>query len=72
MLYSGLPRISLFFDKDFKCEIDYKEILNIPKNKKTILYAPTFRKDHDKKFLEKDFKKIISACEKDLAVNLYF
>ena len=64
MLYSGLPRISLFFDKDFKCEIDYKEILNIPKNKKTILYAPTFRKDHDKKFLEKDFKKIISACEK--------
>ena len=29
MLYSGLPRISLFFDKDFKCEIDYKEILNI-------------------------------------------
>lgn len=64
ILYSGLPRVSLFFDENFKCEIDIKEQLGIDKNVKTILYAPTFRADHKKKRMEDDFAKIIDACEK--------
>lgn len=63
IMYTGFPRISPFFDNDFKCS-DIKKILGIEENKKTILYAPTFRKNHKKKFLEDDFEKIILACEK--------
>lgn len=64
IMYTGLPRISPFFDKNFKCENDIKKVLKINENKKTILYAPTFRKGHKKNFLEDDFAKIIEACEK--------
>ncbi len=64
ILYSGLPRVSLFFDENFKCEIDIKKQLGIDENIKTILYAPTFRADHKKKKIENDFAKIINACEK--------
>jgi CDP-glycerol glycerophosphotransferase (TagB/SpsB family) len=35
----------MIFDKNFKCENDIKKVLKINENKKTILYAPTFRNE---------------------------
>lgn len=66
VLYSGIPRVSPFFNPTFNscCKKIVKETLGIEQNKKLILYAPTFRANHEKKFLEDDFSKIISACEK--------
>lgn len=65
VFYSGIPRVSPFFNPTFNscCKKIVKETLGIEQNKKLILYAPTFRKGYQKKFLEDDFSKIISACE---------
>lgn len=45
---SGLPRNDILFNADEKFKVDLKEKLKLPKNKKIILYCPTWRR-HDYK-----------------------
>ena len=60
----GTPRNDIFFKK----EIDYRsvvgEFFGIPKNKKILLYAPTFRDDHSIDAYDIDFNRILSSFTK--------
>lgn len=74
IIEAGYPRNDLFFD-DVKHEkvLDIKSILNIPKDKKVVLYAPTFR-DNEKqsnKFtldLQLDLEKMKAKLGNDYIV----
>ena len=58
----GTPRNDIFFRK---CPIkdEIKDKLNIDRNKKIILYAPTFRKNEGLEVYNVDYKKIIEAAK---------
>lgn len=59
----SLPRVDLLIDKNYIKEMKqkiYKEYPNL-KNKKNILYCPTFRKDEDN--FQKHLNKLISSVD---------
>lgn len=60
ILEEGLPRNDMFFDKDFDTAA-VRRALNLPEDKKVILYAPTFRTDHSLEPYKLDCKKCAEA-----------
>lgn len=62
ILEAGLPRNDIFFDESFNTDA-VKEALNIPKDKKLILYAPTFRANHSLEPYHIDCKKCCLALK---------
>lgn len=64
ILETGHPRNDIFFkDSSAIKEKVYKE-LNIPSNKKIILYAPTLREDRDLSYYNLDFEKLTETISK--------
>ena len=66
IMISGYPRCDSLFDKTRFDSIRnkvYKE-LNISKDTKVLLYAPTFRDDYDTKCYDIDYDRLISNLEK--------
>lgn len=63
ILEKGLPRNDLFFNQTKKEELNQKirEKYHINKNKKIILYAPTFRTDKNYDYYDIDFDAIIKG-----------
>ncbi|KYD09567.1 CDP-glycerol glycerophosphotransferase family protein [Heyndrickxia sporothermodurans] len=71
ILYTGIPRTDLFFDKKNQYNIRNELIFNNPilKNKKVIFYAPTFRDGELNRFkLHLDIDKLYSAFSKEYVV----
>ncbi len=69
ILECGSPRNDLFFRKNInniKKNIFNK--YNVSKNKKVILYAPTFRNSDEYNYFSLDFKKLISKLNDDYVV----
>lgn len=68
----GLPRNDLFFTNKPDIKDRIKQELGISKEKKIILYAPTFRASHKKEHLSSDFKRIVDACNKKFRGEFVF
>lgn len=68
ILKVGHPRNDILFDanKDDIIKIDNKvrKLYNIKKDTKILLYAPTFRDDHDKNPYDIDYNRLIKVLEK--------
>ena len=56
----GTPRNDLLFEKTDKINNKIKDKLKIDRNKKIVLYAPTFRKDNDLTVYNLDYSQIMS------------
>lgn len=56
----GTPRNDLLFEKTDKINNKIKDKLKIDRNKKIVLYAPTFRKDNDLTVYNLDYSRLIS------------
>lgn len=56
----GTPRNDLLFEKTDRINNKIKDKLKIDRNKKIVLYAPTFRKDNDLTVYNLDYSRIIS------------
>ena len=63
ILESGLPRNDIFFDKDSDIPGQIRELLDIPRQTKIVLYAPTFR-DNGSAFPFPDFIAILNLLER--------
>lgn len=63
ILESGLPRNDIFFDKDSDIPRQIRKQLDIPRQTKIVLYAPTFR-DNGASFPFPDFISITNLLEK--------
>ena len=65
VLEVGYPRYDIIIKKD-KTDIKDKvfSYFDLSGEKKTILYAPTFRKDHDFAVYDVDYPALIDACKK--------
>ena len=63
ILESGLPRNDIFFDKDSDIPGQIRKLLDIPRQTKIVLYAPTFR-DNGSAFPFPDFIAILNMLEK--------
>ncbi len=61
----GWPTYDMFYNYD-KEAIDkkYRQLLNIPLNKKVLLYCPTFRDGETLKYYDLDFERIIETLNK--------
>ena len=76
VLVTGMPRVDHLFDENYKKEVRDQFYSKYPelKNKKILLYAPTFRGNIYKGFKAVDFdgKKFISAFDKtqSLSINI--
>lgn len=74
---TGVPRTDILFDKEYENRIvnEMREELPIIKNKKVILFAPTFRGNGHKTahypFFKIDFKRLALYCEENNAVVLF-
>ena len=71
ILVSGYPRNDSLFDKinfDSIKERVYKD-LGIPKNTKTLLYAPTFRDDHSLNCYDIDYYRLLKVLKKKYDSN---
>lgn len=64
ILEYGHPRNDIFFKDEHDIKEKVYSILNIPLDKKVVLYAPTFRVKSDISHYDIDFKKVISAMNK--------
>lgn len=63
ILEVGTPRNDIFFNPDYQKINDLKEKYNIGKEKKIVLYAPTFRNKYEFDY-NIDYKKIIKLMKK--------
>ena len=68
----GMPRNDIFWYGDNSIKNKVKEKLNIPLNKKIILYAPTFRYDADTNIYMINPDMICNACEKKFGGEFVF
>lgn len=64
----GTPRNDIFFEKSL-IQDEIKAKLNIDKNTKVILYAPTFRKNEGLEVYDIDYKKVIEAAKERFLGN---
>ena len=64
ILETGHPRNDIFFRDNSAIRKKVYSQLNIPVNKKLILYAPTLREDRDLSCYDLDFNKITNAISK--------
>lgn len=78
VLKVGYPRNDVLFTDTSKQDQRLKSILNIPDNKKIVLYAPTFRDDAEKKGnkfsvdLKIDFENFVKTLGPDYVLLLRF
>ena len=67
ILKVGHPRNDILFDKNknevTKINTKIRKLYNIEKNTKILLYAPTFRDDHDKNPYNIDYDRLVSVLE---------
>ncbi|MCD8826574.1 teichoic acid ribitol-phosphate polymerase TarL [Staphylococcus gallinarum] len=74
---TGVPRTDIFYDAEYKTEIEERMEMDIPiiKDKKVILFAPTFRgSGHNTAhypFFKIDFPRFAKYCEENNAVVLF-
>ena len=66
ILESGTPRCDILLCPDAERQERTREALGIPKNVKTILYAPTFRKGYAKNDLGLDYEALRNAAAERL------
>lgn len=64
ILECGTPRCDMLFDKSDSIRKKVFDFYGIDESKKTVLYAPTFRKDYSKNDYGLDYKMLINALEK--------
>lgn len=64
ILECGTPRNDYLINNRQDEVKQVKERLGILQNKKIVLYAPTFRKDHDMNVYNLEYKKIINSLQK--------
>ena len=59
----GWPAYDMFLKNSKKDEIDlkYRKMFNIEKDKKILLYCPTFRDDLEMKYYDLDFEKLLKT-----------
>lgn len=62
-LRCGTPQCDLFFHP-VACEKKVRNHFKVDRDKKILLYAPTFRKNHDLKAYNIDFRRLICVLEK--------
>lgn len=55
----GTPRSDMLFEKNIELNNKVKKELNIEKNKKVVLYAPTFRKGDSLEFYNVHYQKVL-------------
>ncbi len=61
----GYPAYDAFYNSDREViDKKYRKILNLDKNKKVLIYCPTFRDDESLKYYDLDFEKIIKTLNK--------
>ncbi|MFR5876238.1 MAG: CDP-glycerol glycerophosphotransferase family protein [Eubacterium sp.] len=72
VLECGTPRNDILFTDFSETAKKVKEQLNIPENKKVILYVPTYRDYHTNDSIVLDVKRLISACEKRFGGDYVF
>lgn len=60
----GHPRNDIFFANNDDLKSKVKKALNIADNQKIILYAPTYREDHDLTCYNMDYEAVIAEFEK--------
>ena len=68
----GHARNDIFFNQNSDIEANVRDSLNIDKNKKIILYVPTYRDDKDTDCYNMDYEKILSEFEKKLGSECVF
>lgn len=69
---TGSPRNDIFFQKSENISTKVKNFLNIPLKNKIILYAPTFRDDHDLSCYSLEYQKIFDAFTKQFKADFSF
>jgi len=57
----GTPRLDLFFREQTSLRESILEKLNIPQHYRLVLYAPTFRKNHDLEIYNLDYSNVLNA-----------
>ena len=63
ILEAGSPRNDLFFNDNHELNLVIKENLGISRDKKVLLYAPTFRKDQKLHYYQIEFEKVTNALK---------
>ena len=58
----GTPRNDVFFQDNSELKEQVHGFWNLPKERKVVLYAPTFRADHSTDCYALDAKKLVEAC----------
>ena len=72
ILECGTPRNDLFFNDHIELRKEILDKLNIPNDRKVVLYAPTFRKDNNLDVYNVDYKKRIHVLRINLEESGYF
>ena len=68
----GMPRNDIFFTNFADIVTKVRKKLNIPDNKKIILYVPTYRDFHTNNQIKLDVDKIINACQQKFQSDFVF
>ncbi|MDZ5254378.1 CDP-glycerol glycerophosphotransferase family protein [Clostridium sp. LIBA-8841] len=68
----GTPRNDIFFEKNTMANQEIKYKLNINKDKKIILYAPTFRKNNGLEVYNIDYSLIINSLKNKFNNDWFF
>lgn len=66
ILEAGSPRNDLFFNDNHELKLVIKEKLGISRDKKVLLYAPTFRKDQKLHYYQIEFEKVTNTLKQKL------
>ncbi|MGE5417233.1 MAG: CDP-glycerol glycerophosphotransferase family protein [Acidobacteriota bacterium] len=61
VLNCGAPKLDPYFRDDQDIDRTVRDKLNIPGNKKIVLYGPTFRKDHNLDVYDLDYRRCLKA-----------
>lgn len=64
ILECGTPRNDILFSKNSNSQDKTKEILNICRNKKVLLYAPTYRSEDEHYSYQIDFQRVQKALKR--------
>lgn len=64
ILELGAPRNDVIINKGSECREKVYNALGISPNRKTVMYAPTFRVDYSIDAYKIDYERLIAACEK--------
>ncbi len=72
IIETGSPRNDIFFHQTQDIDTKVKKSLNIPQENKIILYAPTFRDDHDLSCYSLQYQKIYDALTEKFNTKFSF